>query len=105
MNLETEYSTKNKGLCRAKHDMTAVCQQEKVEQVSGLTFEGDSCKEVTLWRLTSLSRWSKANFKSPYNFEESPTYFCHEPFMKIVISCLLKSVLSMKYFESDSLEK
>ena len=85
--------------------MTAVCQQEKVEQVSGLTFEGDSCKEVTLWRLTSLSRWSKANFKSPYNFEESPTYFCHEPFMKIVISCLLKSVLSMKYFESDSLEK
>jgi hypothetical protein len=28
----------------------------------GLTFEGDSGKEVSLWRLTSLSRWSKAKF-------------------------------------------
>jgi hypothetical protein len=36
---------------------------------AGLTLEGE---EVALWRLTSLSRWSKAKFKSPCNFEESP---------------------------------
>ena len=40
--------------------------------ISGLTLEGDSGKEVALWRLTSLSRWSKAKFKSPCNFEELP---------------------------------
>ena len=39
---------------------------------TGLTLEGDSGEEVTLWRLTSLSRWSEAKFKSPCNFEESP---------------------------------
>jgi hypothetical protein len=35
----------------------------------GLTLEGDSGEEVALtklWRLTSLSHWSKAKFKSPY---------------------------------------
>jgi hypothetical protein len=31
----------------------------------GLTLEGE---EVALWRLTSLSRWSKVKFKSPCNF-------------------------------------
>jgi hypothetical protein len=36
----------------------------------GFTLEGDLGKEVTLWELTSLSRWSKAKFKSPCNFEE-----------------------------------
>jgi hypothetical protein len=40
-------------------------------EYAGLTLEGDSGKEVTLWRLTSLSCWSKAKFKSPWNFEES----------------------------------
>ena len=38
----------------------------------GLTLEGDSGEEVAQWRLTSLSRWSKAKFKLPCNFEESP---------------------------------
>jgi hypothetical protein len=37
--------------------------------ISGLTLEGE---EVDLWRLISLSRWSKAKFKSSCNFEESP---------------------------------
>jgi hypothetical protein len=27
-------------------------------------------EEVALWRLTLLSHWSKAKFKSPCNFEE-----------------------------------
>jgi hypothetical protein len=36
---------------------------------AGLTLEG---KEVALWRLTSISRWSKAKFKYPCNLEESP---------------------------------
>jgi hypothetical protein len=37
-----------------------------------LTLEGDLGEEVALWRSTS----SKAKFKSPCNFEESPpTYF------------------------------
>ena len=39
---------------------------------SGLTLEGDSGEEVALWRLTSLSRWLKAKFKSPCNFDEFP---------------------------------
>jgi hypothetical protein len=62
---------------------------------SGLTFEGDSGEEVTLWRLTSISHWSVVKFKSP-------GYFCHVSFMKISISCLLKSIVS-KYFEIDIL--
>ena len=90
----------------------------------GLTLEGDSGEEVALWRLISLSRWSKAKFKSPCNFEESlyvvarvfsplrpmlpPMYFPHLSFMKMSISCtcLLKSIASViKYFESDFLGK
>jgi hypothetical protein len=39
---------------------------------SGLTLDGDSGEEVALLKLTSLSRWSKAKFKSPCYFEESP---------------------------------
>ena len=45
---------------------------------SGLTFEGDSGKEVTLWRLTSISRWSVEKFKSPY----ISRYFCHSKSLK-----------------------
>jgi hypothetical protein len=51
---------------------------------SGLTLEGDSDEEVALWRLTSLSRWSKAKFKSPCNFEESP-YVAVPVFSPLVI--------------------
>jgi len=40
---------------------------------AGLTLEGE---EVALWRLTSISRCSKAKFKYPCNFEESP-YVAH----------------------------
>ena len=43
---------------------------------SGFTVEDDSGEEVTLWRLTSLSRWSVAKFKSTYNFEELPYVAC-----------------------------
>jgi hypothetical protein len=39
---------------------------------SGLALKGDSGEEVAWWWLTSLSRWSKAKFKSPCNFEELP---------------------------------
>ena len=38
---------------------------------TGLTLEGNYGEEVALWRLTSLSRWSKAKFMLPCNFEES----------------------------------
>jgi len=38
-------------------------------------FEGDSGEEVALWILTSLSRWSKAKFKLPCNFEELSRIF------------------------------
>jgi hypothetical protein len=51
---------------------------------SGLTLEGDSGEEVALWRLTSLSRWSKAKFRSPCNFEESP-YVATHVFSPLVI--------------------
>ena len=50
---------------------------DKIKLIFILFYRG-SCwrairvKEVALWRLTSLSRWSKAKFKSPCNFEESP---------------------------------
>jgi len=46
--------------------------------------EGDSGEEVALWRLTSLSRWSKAKLKSPCNFEESP-YVAARVFSSLVI--------------------
>jgi hypothetical protein len=48
---------------------------------AGLTLEGE---EVALWRLTSLSPWSKAKFKSPCNFEESP-YVATRVFSPLVI--------------------
>jgi hypothetical protein len=51
------------------------------QQLPGLTLEGE---EVALWRLTSLSRWSKAKFKSPCNFEESP-YVAARVFSPLVI--------------------
>jgi hypothetical protein len=35
----------------------------------------------------------------------SPVYFCHVSYMKMSISCLLKSIVFIKYFESDFLEK
>jgi hypothetical protein len=41
-------------------------------------------EEVALWRLTSLSPWSKAKFKSPCNFEESP-YVATRIFSPLVI--------------------
>jgi hypothetical protein len=49
-----------------------------------ITLEGDSGKEVALWRLTSLSRWSKAKFKSPCNVEELP-YVATRVFSPLVI--------------------
>ena len=58
-----------------------VCQ---IRQVPGLTLEGVSHKGVVLWRLTSLSHWSKAKFKSPCNFEESP-YVAARVFSPLVI--------------------
>jgi len=68
---------------------------------TGLTLEGDSGEEVALWRLTSLSRWSKEKFKSPCNFEESP-YVAACAFSPLVIyenvdivQCLLKSIVSV----------
>ena len=51
---------------------------------AGLTLEGDLGEEVALWRLNSLSRWSKEKFKSPCNFEESP-YVAARVFSPLVI--------------------
>jgi len=34
-----------------------------------------------------------------------PAYFSHMPFMKMLTSCLLKSMVFIKYFESDFLVK
>ena len=34
-----------------------------------------------------------------------PAYVCHVPFMKISTSCLLNSMVFIKYFDSDFLEK
>jgi hypothetical protein len=58
-----------------KYYSVACDVQQQSISMQGLTFEGDSGEEVTLWRLTSLLRWSKAKFKSPFNFEESPVHF------------------------------
>jgi hypothetical protein len=35
----------------------------------------------------------------------SPAYFCNVSFMKMLISCLLKSIISIKYLESGFLER
>jgi hypothetical protein len=66
---------------------------------SSFHMQGDSGKEVALWRLTSLSHWSKAKFKSSCNFEESPYVAAcvFSPFMKMSTSCtcLLISIVSV----------
>ena len=54
---------------------------DEVVNITRLMFEG-SLEGVTLLRLASLSL-SKAKFKSPYNFEKSPTYFCHVSVIKL----------------------
>jgi hypothetical protein len=63
----------------------------------GLTFEGNSAKEISLWGLASLSCGSKAKSNSPCNFEES-SYVARiclpVPFMKMsfpVTQCLIAS--------------
>ena len=74
----------------------------------GLTVEGDSVKEISLWGLASLSCGSKAKSNSPCNFEESSyvgRIFLPVPFMKMSTSCLLISVAPIKNFESDFLKK
>jgi hypothetical protein len=50
--------------------------------------EDDSGEEVALWRLTSLSRWSKVKFKTPCNFEESP-YVTARVFSPLDMTCHL----------------
>ena len=78
--------------------------------------EGDSGEEIALWRLTSLSRWSKAKFKSPCNFEESP-YVAAGVFSPLLIyenvdivhvfieiyRILLLSILKVIFLESNPL--
>ena len=39
------------------------------------------------------------------NMSGITNYCCHVSFMKMSISCLLKSIVTIKYFESDFLEK
>ena len=51
-------------------DTSVSPEQKKKIQQTRAHVEGDSGEEVILWRLTSLYRWSKTNFKSPCNFEE-----------------------------------
>jgi hypothetical protein len=34
-----------------------------------------------------------------------PTYFCHVSFMKMLITCLWKSIVFIQYLESDIVEK
>jgi hypothetical protein len=60
---------------------------------AGLTFEGDSGEDVALWRLTSLSCWSKAKSKSPCNFEESP-YVAH-----IFLPHVIYEIVDMVFIE------
>ena len=85
-----------------------VCFFHIIHLYQGLTFESDSGEEAALWRLTSLSRLLKAKFKLPCNFEESPYV------TRIFLPCVIyenvnimftEIYVSMKYFESDFLEK
>jgi hypothetical protein len=72
----------------------------------GLTLEGNSGKEVALWRLTSPSRWSKAKYKSPCNFEESP-YVARIFSLRIIyenVDIMFIEIYRIR-FESDFLEK
>jgi len=68
----------------------------------GLMFEGDSGKQVTLLRLTSLSLRSKEKFKLPYNFEETP--YVDPVFLPRVIyenvNILFIEIYRIQYFES-----
>ena len=59
--------------------------QKTICMVSHSSYQGSlEGEEVALSRLTSLSRWSKAKFKSPCNFEESP-YVAARVFSPLVI--------------------
>jgi hypothetical protein len=67
---------------------------------AGLTLEG---KEVALWMLGQ--KRSSSSLVILKSRPMLPVYFCHVPFMKMSTSCLLKSMVFIKYFESDFLEK
>jgi hypothetical protein len=81
--------------------------------LSGLTLEGDSGEEVTLWRLTSLSRWSKAKFKSPWRvglccrphiFSTCHLWKCrYSARVYWNLSYLLLSILKVIFLESNPL--
>ena len=78
-----------------------------VQNMSGLILEGDLGEEIDLWRLTSLSRWSKAKLKSPCYLEELSTAArvflpCH------LLKCqyrVYRNLSYPSYFEGDFLEK
>jgi hypothetical protein len=68
--------------------------------------EGDSDEEITMWRLTLLSHWSIAKFKSPCNFEVAqyrPHITGVKNLARAICSCssvsadpILKNTLSIK---------
>jgi hypothetical protein len=87
----------------------------------GLTFEGDSDKEISLWGLALLSRGLKAKSNSPCNFEESSYGRPHIFTSAIYADCITFSIdgaiiicywtklmflqTEMDYFLSKSLSK
>ena len=79
----------------------------KIPYFTWLTLEG---KEVALWRLTSLSRWSKEKFKSPCNFEELPYVAAHvfSPLVNYenvdIVHVYPVSILEVIFLESNPLQ-
>jgi hypothetical protein len=71
----------------------------------GLTLEGEELLcEGWLQFLVGQKR-SSSSLVILKSHPMLPAYFCRVPFMKMLTSCLLKSMIFIKYFESDFLEK
>ena len=75
---------------------------DKLYHTAGLTLQGNSGEEITLWRLTSLSHWSKAKFKSAHFSMLSSTSPCVLP-ERVVTSPSNLKVLRALLFKTHHL--
>jgi hypothetical protein len=72
---------------------------------AGLTLEGKVVAGEGWLRFLVGQKRSSSSLVILKSHPMLPAYFCHVPFMKMSTSCLLKSMVFIKYFESDFLEK
>ena len=77
----------------------------KKRREAGLTLEGEVVACEGWLRFLVGQKRSSNRLIILKSHPMLPAHFCHVPFMKKSISCLLKSMVFIEYFESDFLEK